>query len=79
MQMKLCDHENWMTTLIQHCSIVEKLVLACKFPCACMYVWVIEGIEPKSNPQIHLELFQGIASDLQEVLGNDVSKKRRKL
>lgn len=52
----------------------EKLVHACKAPCACKYVWVIEGTEPKSIPQIHLELFQGIASDLQEVLGSDVSK-----
>jgi hypothetical protein len=65
-----------MTTSSQHCSMVEKLVHACKVPCACMYVWVIEGIELKSNPQIHLELFQGIASNLREVLGSDVSKKR---
>ena len=61
-------------TSSQHCSMVERLVHPCKLPCACTYVWVAEGIEPKSNPQIHLELFQGIASDLQEVPGSDVSK-----
>lgn len=78
-EVKLRDHEIAMITSSQHCSMVEKLVHACKVPCACRYVWVIEGTEPKSSPQIHLELFQGIASDLQEVLGSDVSIENNQL